>query len=234
MKSLFLTVLIFSSLLTFSQDKNNKVLKINPINEDVLHIEKNSHRYDNFQDGKLVLNDSTVYELKMNYHQIYDEVLFISSKGDTLAVKEPETIAYVVIGTDSFYYVNKGFVQKVTHFEANNILAKRILKYIGKESKGPYGVYSPVSSSYNQPEIAVTDLDHLRKMKNDELLLYVYHVQYYISDRFRNYYPVTKKNIFNIFSKNEKELKQYFKANDVNLNKYDDLNKLLTFIYGLN
>ena len=170
----------------------------------------------------------------MNYHQIYDEVLFISAKGDTLAVKQPETIAYVVMGTDSFYYVNKGFVQKLTHFDGNNVLARRILKYIGKENKGPYGVYSPVSSSYNQPEMAVSDLDHLRKMKNDELLLYVYHVQYFISDRFRNYYPATKKNIFNIFSKNEKQLKQYFKANEVNLNKYDDLKNLLTFIQGLN
>ena len=228
--ALFCLTVVFAS----AQEDDNKTLTVNPIKDDMEQVEKKVLKYENFQPGKLVLKDSNAYNVSMNYHQIFDQVLFINTKGDTLAVMQPETIAYVVIGKDSFFHYNKWFLQKLTHYGVHNLSIKRTLKYIGKENKGPYGIYSPVNSSVSQPEIAVGDLDLLRKMRPDEQLLYVYNLQYFINDRFQNYFPATKKNIFNVFSKNEKELKAFFKENSINVNKKADLEKLLVFIQGLN
>jgi hypothetical protein len=170
----------------------------------------------------------------MNYHQILDQLLFINPKGDTLAISKPETLAYATIGTDSFFHLKKvGFLQQLTHYPDYNLTARHTLKYIGKENKGPYGTYSPVNSSVSQPEYIVGDLELQKKMRPDEQLLYVNNVQYFIRDRFKNFFPANKKNIFNLFSKNETELKAFIKENDINLNKKADLEKLMAFVHTL-
>jgi hypothetical protein len=234
MKRLLPALLFLIALNAFSQADDKKTLTVNPLKDDLDLMEKKVLKYEKFLPGKLIMLDSTAFEVKMNYHQIFDQLLFINVKGDTLAVKQPESISLVVIGNDSFYYFNKGFLEKVTHFPGHNLSSRRTLKYIGKENKGAYGSYSPVSSAVSQPEIAVTDLELQRKMRPDEQLLYVYNVQYFISDRFRNFFPATKKNFFNVFSKFEKELKVYFKENHVNMNKKEDLEKLMLFVQGFN
>ena len=233
MKQTLLVLFCICFISGFSQQEENKTLVVNPLKDDMEQMEKKVLRYENFTQGKVVLRDSNVFEVKMNYHQILDQLLFINPKGDTLGIKQPENIAYVTIGSDSFYHFKKvGFLQQLTHYVGYNILVRRTLKYIGRENKGPYGTYSPVNSSSSQPDIAVGDLDLQRKMRPDEQLLYVNNVQYYVSDRFKNFFPATKKNIFNLFSKNESELKLYFKENDINLNKKTDLEKLMAFVQG--
>ena len=231
MKLPFLALFSLSFSLGFAQQDEKKTIVVNPIKDDMEQMEKKALKYENFIQGKLVLRDSFVYDVKMNYHQILDVVLFINPKGDTLAISNPENIARVVIGTDSFYHLKKvGFLHQLSHYPYYNLSVHRILKFIGRENKGPYGSYTPVSSTVSQPEYAVGDLDLQKKMKPDEQLLYVNNVQYFISDKFKNFFPATKKNIFNLFSKHDAELKLYFKENDVNLNKKADLEKLLEFV----
>ena len=231
MRLTFLALFSFCFVWGFAQQDDKKTLVVNPLKDDLDQMEKKVLKYENFTQGKLVLRDSTVFEVKMNYHQILDQLLFINPKGDTLAISQPENIAFASIGTDSFFHFKKvGFLQQLTHYPGFNLTARRTLKYIGRENKGPYGIYSPVNSSVSQPEYVVGDLELLRKMRPDEQLLFVNNVQYFISDRFRNFFPATKKNIFNLFSKNESELKAYFKENDVNLNKRADLEKLMVFV----
>jgi hypothetical protein len=234
MKLAFLALFNLCFFPGYGQKEENKTLVVNPSKDDLVQIEKSVLKYENFILGKLVLRDSNVYQVKMNYHQILDQLLFINPEGDTLAISKPENIAYAAIGTDSFFHIKKaGFLQQITHYPGFNLSARRTLKFIGRENKGPYGTYSPVSSSSSQPGAIVGDLDLQRKMQPDEQLLFVNNIQYFISDRFRNFYPLTKKNIFNLFSKNEEELKIYFKENDVNLNKRADLEKLMAFVQNL-
>ena len=231
MKLTFLFLFNLCFFLCYGQKEENKTLVVNPSKDDLVQIEKSVLKYENFILGKLVLRDSNIYQVEMNYHQILDQLLFINPKGDTLAISKPENIAYAAIGTDSFFYIKKaGFLQQITHYPAFNLSARRTLKYIGRENKGPYGTYSPVNSSSSQAGAIVGDLDLQRKMQPDEQLLFVNNIQYFISDRFRNFYPLTKINIFNLFSKNEEELKIYFRENDVNLNKRADLEKLMAFV----
>jgi hypothetical protein len=233
MKFTLLALFCLCFFMGLAQQEEKKTLVVNPVKDDLVEMEKKVLKYENFTMGKLVLRDSNVFDVKMNYHHILDQLLFIGPKGDTLAISQPENIAYVTIGTDSFFHLKKvGFLQQLTHYPGNNLSARRTLKYIGRENKGPYGIYSPVNSAVSQPEYAVGDLDLQKKMRADEQLLYVNNVQYFISDRFRNFFPATKKNIFNLFSKNEAELKLYFKENDVNLNKRADLEKLMAFVQG--
>jgi hypothetical protein len=234
MKLAFLALSCFCFSIGFSQQDEKKTMVINPLKDDMEQMEKKVLKYEDFTLGKLVLRDSLVYDVKMNYHQILDKILFINPKGDTLAISKPENIAYAIIGNDSFFHFKKvGFLQQLTHYPAYNLTARHTLKYIGRENKGPYGTYSPVSSSSSQPDYIVGDLDLQRKMRADEQLLYVNNVQYFISDRFGNFFPANKKNIFDLFSKHDSELKQFVKENDINLNKKSDLEKLLAYIHTL-
>lgn len=234
MKSILLAVFLLPALSVLAQEDSKKTLTVNPLKDDLDVMEKKVLRYGEFQPGKLVLKDSTSYQVQLNYHQIFDQILFINPKGDTLAMTQPETIAFVVIGNDSFYHHNKGLVVQLTHFPGHNLSVKRTLKYIGKENKGPYGTYSPVNSSVSQPEIIVGDLELQRKMRPDEQLLYVYNEQFFINDRFGNFFPASKKNFFNVFSKKEKELKAFLKENDISFSKKADLEKLMNYIQSLN
>src|SRR5688572_26548774 len=101
MKFIFPALFCFSSFIGFAQQDDKKTFVVNPLKDDLGEMEKKVLKYENFTPGKLVLRDSNAYSVKMNYHQILDQLLFINPKGDTLAISQPENIAYASIGTDS-------------------------------------------------------------------------------------------------------------------------------------
>ena len=71
---------------------------------------KDIFRYENYEGGKVIFKDGTLAEAKLNYNRFFEQMLFIDGKGDTLTLANPELVDVIVIGKDSFYYVNEFFV----------------------------------------------------------------------------------------------------------------------------
>jgi hypothetical protein len=62
-----------------------------------------------FITGSVYFKDDTRAVAKMNYNRLYDEMLFLDPKGDTLALKDENNIKFIALDKDTFYY-NGGYI----------------------------------------------------------------------------------------------------------------------------
>ncbi len=83
----------------------------------------------------------------MNYSRLDDQLLFIDTMGDTVALGNPKTAAMIIIGSDTLYYSNLGYVQKITHYTFYNLANKQTLDFVGVERKTGYGGYSSTAAT---------------------------------------------------------------------------------------
>jgi hypothetical protein len=215
---------------TFSQD--DKVIRINPLKSGTEELTSQIYKYPEFLEGLVVFNDSSSAEAKLNYHQVFGQILFINQKGDTLALANPATTRLVKIGTDSFYFHDKSFLHKLTQLKGNNLAVKQTIKFVGREKAGPYGTYSSTSAANSNSTVTVDD-QITQYIGLDQNTVYKFKNEFYFSDRFNNFFRASKKNFFNLYSRHEKALKEYIKQNPVDYNSKGDLIRLLNYANSL-
>ncbi|MBC7950057.1 MAG: hypothetical protein H7Y42_19385 [Chitinophagaceae bacterium] len=223
-------IFMLFSLTTFAQE--NRVITVNHLKDDMSHLTASVFHYPGFVEGRVIFKDSVTVDAKMNYHRLYGQILFIGAKRDTLALANPETFHRVLIGTDTFYFFDKGFLRQVTHYPTHNLALKQTIKYIGNEKQGPYGSYSAVSSS-NSNSTVTTDDQITQRIELNENLVYKFNNIFYISDAYNNYFRASKKNFYNLFSKHTSQIKEYLSIHEVSFDKQVDLVELLTYIKSL-
>lgn len=205
--------------------QSKKTYRINSIKEDSSDLMSSSYHYPKFIQGVVSFKNQPLASADLNYNYLSGQIIFVTPKGETLELAKPETLEYIAIGTDTFYYVDKGYVEMVTHYPTINLSQKETIKFNGREKKGAYGTYSTTTaaSSIN----TVSDENVNQKISIDENTLYATTILYYLSDRLNNFLPATRKNFYKIFSKDESKLSGYLKNNSVHYTKKEDLLKLL-------
>src|SRR6185503_14680028 len=96
-------LLLFFILVGYSdlsaQDSTLVTIKAGSKVTDVL-TSADMYHYPEFTNGKVVLRDGTVVEVKLNYNRVFDQMLFIAPKGDTLALGDEKNIKYIAIHQD--------------------------------------------------------------------------------------------------------------------------------------
>jgi hypothetical protein len=225
MKKLFVPLAVLIVFYTAGAQKNSSVV-VNPTKQNEDDLTRKMYRYPEFISGKAFNKDSTITEAKFNYNYYTNEVLFIALKGDTLELTNGAEFDKITMGTDTFYYYDKQFVQQVTSQPSFNLFLKRSLKFNGSEKSGPYGTYSGSSSITSVDKIVDNRIGTV-SLKIDENLLYVFRDTYFVSDRFGQFYPATKKGFLRLFSKKGKELQEFLEKNEIDFSKREDLEKLL-------
>lgn len=205
---------------------------VNTINDEATKLTATLYKYKNYIDGKIIYDDNATAEAKMNFNQLSGKMLFISPEGDTLEFAKPEIFSMIIAGVDTFYYFEKKYLEKVTHYDAYNLAVNRTLKMIGREKKGAYGTYSGVSSVNS--DITFTNDDQITNaIMVDENVVFKFSNSYYISDKFNNFFPANKKNFIKIFFAHEKELKSFLDLKHINFGNKTDLIHLLDYAQSL-
>ena len=189
---------------------------------------KDIYRYEQFLLGKVQFRDGTSAEAKMNYHKLFEQMLFIDANGDSLAVGNPETIKFIIIGNDTFYY-NKGiFVELIGAVNLIRLAKRQVLQEIDEQKTGAYGQsYTNNSTVANKNYYTV---DGKPRLNVGEGTLFSQKKEYYISYKQDDFVPVTKKNIEKLFDDKAKDIKDYIKTNSINFANEQDLKKLIQFI----
>ena len=208
--------------------QSKKTYRINSINGDSSDLIGSLYRYPQFEKGVVSFTNLPLASADLNYNYLSGQILFVTPSGKTLELAKPETLQYIAIGADTFYYMDKGYIEMLTHYPRINLFQKEIIKFNGKEKKGAYGTYSSTTaaSSIN----TFSDENVNQKISVDENTLYATSTQYYLSDRLNNFLPATKKNFYKVFSKDENKLSEYLKNNSVHFSKKEDLIKLLEYL----
>jgi hypothetical protein len=223
------TLCLFLLLAGSASAQESKTYKVNTIEDNKEELIRDTYRYPQFTAGVVHFKDGATTRARLNYHRFYDQVLFISPKGDTLALAEPAPYKFIAIGTDTFYVQDQGYLERITHYAGVNLFRKSVMEIVGREKKGGYGTYSSTTAVESRNQYISAD-GRVIPLQVDENTLYSGRSFYFLSDGYNTFFPATKKNFYNLFSKQEKRLKEYLDAHKVNFYHGEDLLQLMAYL----
>jgi hypothetical protein len=187
-------------------------------------------RYKEFKPGLIVLNDNVVYQAQLNYNLFNGEIMFASPGGDTLALdrKLMLNIKRISIDTDSYVY-NKGYLQVVKESAIGSINRKQQYFVVSTEKIGGYDGASPASSidSYNSFSDRANNRHDLVVRETISLVM---KTEFYISDPYKLFLPINKKNLEKVFFKKRDLLDSYFKEHEVDFKNEMQIISLFTYL----
>lgn len=208
MKVFFLSIIaLFFYKLSYTQNNSFTVKAGTTINESVPAADL--YEYAEFKKGTVFFYNEPASEAKINYHRFLGEMQFIAFNGDTLTIDNEETIRLITIDKDSFYF-NKGFIKLISSNHAGKFGVRQSLRIDAIEKMGGYNSTSSISSirSIN----AHSNGGRMVKLlvKEDVVLLKEKH--YYFGNQFNLFVAANKKNVLEMFSKQEVAIKKYLKV----------------------
>jgi len=229
-------LLLFFTLIgyidTSAQDSTLVTIKTGEKVTDVLKSSE-IYYYPRFIYSKILFKDGTVADPYMNYNRLYDQMLFLNEKGDTLALTDEKNIEFIVNDWDIFYY-NKGYMRLIADDSVIKLAEKQVWEVADIRKMG----------THNRPTttVAITSLSHFSNgrdaakskelIMNEEIVLRK-ETEYYFGDKYNNFIRASKKSLLNRFHKEQRSIENYLNENKVNFDKKDDLEKLCQFLRQL-
>jgi len=225
---LLLFILIGYSDLS-AQDSTIVTIKAGEKINDVLTA-ADIYYYPQFTSGKVFFKDATKTGAKMNYNRLFDQMLFIDQKGDTLAVADEKTIKFIAVDKDTFYY-DEGYMRLIADNGIVKLAEKQIwvmadVRKIGSHNR-PATSFA-VTSISNLTDVTARAKSH-DLLINEDLLIRK-ETLYYFGDEYNHFARASKKKLMLLFPKIQRRLQNYLKENKVNFDKKDDLEKLALFL----
>ena len=208
---------IFLFTKSFSQNANN------------IQIEKNlKYYYPEFYKGKIQFVNGKKADSKLNYDLLNEEMHFINSAGDTLALSNMGEIKEITIGDDLFYYKN-GFLKVVVEMSNIKLASKqkRSTEVIGM--KGAYGEKLDGSSVANYTNLMTKDFAAI-KLKTGNLGYGDLAIDYYISGPENNFILANRKNFYKLMPNKKDLLNEFFKKNEIDFSNQTDLIKFMAYV----
>ena len=230
----FLRLIFIFGLFNTASAEESKTVTVNSMYDGDSELVNHIYKYPYFYSGKVTTKDNAMFSRPLNYNRMTNEILFINTKGDILAMINPEGFENIVIGKDTFYYSANGFVQKITHFSTVNLLIKELLEFEGTEKKGAYGFYSKANSDVKTTNVYSDNGVKLNDLEIDQNRVYHLKNEYFLSGNNGEILPANKKTFSILFPKYSKELKNYLESNKINFKKGADLDKLFQYLTSLN
>lgn len=228
---MWLFILLSNSYLA-AQDSTLVTIKAGNRVDDVLKP-ADIFYYPQFTNGQVFFRDGSKALGKMNYSRLFDQVLFIGPKGDTLALADEKTIKFIAIGQDTFFY-DEGYIRLIEKSGVVKLAEKQIWVVADVRKIGTHN--RPTST------VAVTSFstyaDVIGRAKSYDLLINEDIVirretYYYFGDEYNKFARAGKKRLLLLFPKEQMNLENYLKENKVNFDKRDDLEKLAQFLSQL-
>ena len=233
MKALLLLLFILIGYFDLSaQDSTLVTVKTGERIEDVLKS-SDIFFYPQFIYSKILFKDGKVADPYMNYNRLYDQMLFINDKGDTLAVTDVKNIEFIVNDWDIFFY-NGGYLRLVADDTVIKLAEKQIWEVADIRKMGTFN--TPTNT------VAITSVGYFSDgrdaAKSKELILNAEtllrkETQYYFGDKYNHFVRASKKKLMDLFPKDEQRIENYLKENKVKFDKKDDLEKLCKFLHQL-
>lgn len=230
MKALLLLLFILTGCSGLSAQDSIVTIKAGNKVRDVL-TPADIFYYPQFTTGKVFFRDGRKAMAMMNFTRLYDQMLFINPKGDTLAVADEKTIKFIIVGQDTFYY-DEGYVRIIVDYGDVKLAEKQIwvvadTRKIGTHNKSTSTVAITPLSNYTDDGTARAKSYDL--LINEDMVIRK-ETQYYFGDKNNHFVRAGKKKLLLLFPKEQLSLENYLKENKVNFDKKDDLKNLAQFL----
>ena len=224
---LFVAAFVFFCSITFVLGQKAISFTIKP-GEKIESIVPDSinYSYPSFINGTVYFRDSRRVTARLNYSSLFEEIMFITPRGDTMALDNGGAISYVVISSDTFYFDNF-FVKNAGSYGNIKLASKDIFSIMDVNAVGAMGSNAP--SSVTTVKTLLTRGES-RELTRQEILKIRKEAQFYVGDRFNNFKMVNRKSLLDLFPGKSKKAKEYLKKNAVSFDNKDELSKMITFL----
>lgn len=228
---LLVNILMCSTTLS-AQDSNLVTIKTGYRVSDVLTA-NHVYFYPQFTSGKVFFRNGSRGEAKLNYTLLFDQILYIAPKGDTLALADEKTIKFIVVKTDTFYY-DEGYVRLIGGDKEAKLAEKQIwvvsdIQKMGTHDKAKPSVAIYSFSTYTNGIDAAKSKDLIM---NEDIVLRK-ETQYFFGDAYNHFVRATKKQLMLLFPKYQQSMENYLKENKVDFDNKADLEKLAQFLVNI-
>lgn len=176
--------------------------------------------YPNYKPGIAFYKNGKMAGADVNYNLLTDEMEFISPKKDTLTITGENSIQYLVIDKDTFYY-DKGYLQLVYINPLIKLAKRQRIKIIDREKIGAYGQATTTSAIDNYDRVG------LKKLTVSENTILGWQTIYFIATDNNHFAIINRKSLFDALPQQHDAITEYLKNNRVNFNKEEDVIKLL-------
>lgn len=216
--SLFLcTASLAQSSVKYTVKPGIRILDVIPLS--------NIYRYPDFNLGTVLFRNGLSTGGMLNYNALIGEVQFIDPQGDTLSLANEETIKYVLILKDTFYYKD-GYLRLIAGGSSVRLVEKTFFKEF-VQKPGAYDLSSGTTASNNISAI----LDKRSyELNTDQEVVLIKSTLYFFGNKYNEFIRADRKSLFRIFPKQQTTIEIYLNKNDVNFNKQEDLKKLVDFL----
>jgi hypothetical protein len=184
--------------------------------------------YPQFTDGEVVMRTGTVSSSKLNFNLLLGELEFISNK-DTLMIARKKDLNIVTVSQDTFIY-RSGYL-KLIHSGIVKVLVRDKYKLTDIVKKGAMG--APNRNSAIDSYTAIPTDKQLLALVPSEDLVFRRTLEFYILTSDGDLVDFRKKNIMELYPKNENEIQKFLKTNKINFEEQADVIKLADFLATL-
>lgn len=188
-----------------------------------------SYLYPAFKAGQVQFKNGNLGSAMMNYSPLLEEMDFINEKMDTVALNDIESMKYIVIEKDTFYRVQKFFVQQIANNREIRLCERRNVALANREKVGGHGELQN-GSSIQAIEQLSNSQNPLRQMVAQQVMTFSLDKTYYFSDKYGNFRLANRKNLLDLFGNQYPGLHDFLAVNKINYMKADDMKLVLEFL----
>ena len=188
------------------------------------------YRYPSFNQGTAVFKNGSRTTARFNYHLLNEEMQFIASSGDTLALADPYSIKHIYLDSAMFFY-SDGYLEVLVNTDALK-LARRLRLNTKWEKIGAYGQASPSGSIRTPNKLILGNIGSNLTLNQDLVIQKEY--TFYWLDKYNTVLKATKANLIKLLAPDQKlSIEEFLQKNKIDYRKESDLKKLLEYSISL-
>lgn len=226
MKKQFLLCLLFS-LVVFPAVAQEDVFTVQP-GEKFADAIPDAARYylPRYEKCQVAMKDGRSGTLLLNYNFLFEEMMFVDAKGDTVSVISPGEFKYFVLGKDTFFF-DKMYLRDIGTYGDYRLAVRTYFDVSDVKKQGPLGGTTSVGIDVMRRTDA-TDNFGPRELVAREVTTVKKYRLYFVGNEANGFERATKKNILRLYRKKSEQIRSYINDNHINYNKEEDLVKLLS------
>jgi hypothetical protein len=227
MKYIFI-VMLCTGLFLQVQSQSVKKFRVNP-GEQVIKVipAEDIYTYPQFMLGQVQFKNGKLGSAKMNYNSLLGEIEFIDDKNDTIALDDVESMHYVAINSDTFYYF-KRYLRQLSNKNGVKLAENKEIDVINREKVGGFGETN--GGSVEVKESVSANSSQMKTLVAKQILTLSENFVYFFGDRFNKFRQANRKNIMDMFGKMKPDLGKYLDDNKLNYFDKNDMTRLAEYL----
>jgi hypothetical protein len=192
---------------------------------------KEKYQYPQFSFSKVIVKGKHAASLKVNYHKLFGELLFINNKQDTLIINDNPAIEFIETPDALYYHHRKdGFFEMLSPQDYSTWLVVRRSVKIDKTER--------IAQNNSNALVSLDRVDtsnyhvvyHPRDPSKLRILVTFKEQNFFfLVDSDRDMSKASRKSFLRAFEKVKPELETYIKENNIDFDNEADLKKLYEY-----